>query len=179
AFVDPRQARALDRADVDERVVLSIVARDEAEAFHRVEELDRSGGLFAGQLALRTRALLLDRNHVADDLEIRRGDLAAPVDQVEGEFLPFGQAFEARPLDLADVDEHVLAAFVALDEAEALLRIEELDLALSGADDLRRHAASPGSPRSTTATEPTATAAEATVAVSASEAISTAEAVAT
>src|SRR4029079_9844730 len=45
AFVDPRQAGALHRADMDERVVLAVVARDEAEALHGVEELDRAGGL--------------------------------------------------------------------------------------------------------------------------------------
>jgi hypothetical protein len=39
------------------------------------------------------------------------------------------------------VDEYVLAAFVALDEAETLLDVEELDLALAGANDLRGHAA--------------------------------------
>jgi hypothetical protein len=40
------------------------------------------------------------------------------------------------------MDEHVLAAVVAHDEAEALLRVEEFDDALALADDLRGHSAS-------------------------------------
>jgi hypothetical protein len=39
------------------------------------------------------------------------------------------------------VDEHVLAAVVAHDKAEALLRVEEFDDAFAFADDLRGHSA--------------------------------------
>jgi hypothetical protein len=39
------------------------------------------------------------------------------------------------------MDEHVLAALIALDEAEALVSIEEFHLALASADDLGRHSA--------------------------------------
>jgi hypothetical protein len=39
------------------------------------------------------------------------------------------------------MDEHILPAIVALDEAEAFVCIEELHLALAGADDLHRHSA--------------------------------------
>jgi hypothetical protein len=39
------------------------------------------------------------------------------------------------------VDEHVFAAVFTLNEAEALLAVEELDDALAGANDLGRHAA--------------------------------------
>src|SRR5690606_23976676 len=106
AFVDARQAGALHRADVDEGVFLAVVARDEAEAFHAVEELDRSGRLLAGQLALRSGGLLLHRNDVADDLKIGRRNLAAAIDQIELQLLPFGESFQSRALDLADVDEH-------------------------------------------------------------------------
>jgi hypothetical protein len=60
---------------------------------------------------------------------------------------PFGEAFESRTLDLADVDEYVLTALVALDEAEALLRVEEFDLALAGADNLGRHSAATAAAR--------------------------------
>src|ERR1043166_3795974 len=42
ALVELAQPRALDGADVDERVGLAVVAGDEAEALHRVEELDRA-----------------------------------------------------------------------------------------------------------------------------------------
>src|SRR3546814_455943 len=54
ALVEVRHARALDGGDVNERIVLPIVALNEAEALHRVEELDRATGLFARKLALRT-----------------------------------------------------------------------------------------------------------------------------
>ena len=40
ALVEARHAGALHRADVDEGVGLSVVARDEAEALRRVEEFD-------------------------------------------------------------------------------------------------------------------------------------------
>jgi hypothetical protein len=40
------------------------------------------------------------------------------------------------------VDEHVLAALILLDEAEALVSVEELYLAFAGADNLGRHSAS-------------------------------------
>src|SRR3569623_2162463 len=150
ALAELAEARTLDRADMDEGIGFAIIARDETEALHRVEELHGAGGFFAGALTLRrsrasTRtcaaATLLDRNHIADDLQVRRGNLPAAIDQVEGEFLTLGQAFQPRPLHLADVDEHVLAAFVALNEAKAFLRIEELDLALAGAARLCGHPA--------------------------------------
>jgi len=37
--------------------------------------------------------------------------------------------------------ENIFAAFIALDKAEAFLRVEKLDLALARSDDLRRHSA--------------------------------------
>src|SRR3546814_1399373 len=51
ALVETRHAGALHRADVDEGVGLSVVARDEAEALRRVEEFDGARGAFTGQLA--------------------------------------------------------------------------------------------------------------------------------
>jgi hypothetical protein len=54
------------------------------------------------------------------------------------------------------VHEHIFAAVFTLDEAKALLAVEELDDALALANDLSRHTAA-----STTATGPTAGAAEA------------------
>src|SRR5262245_35978203 len=70
AFVEAAQPRTLDGADVDEGVGLPVVAGDEAEALHRVEELDRAAGLLAGQLALRRRLALGDGDDVADDHEV-------------------------------------------------------------------------------------------------------------
>src|SRR3546814_14674148 len=51
ALVETRHAGALHRADVDEGVGLSVVARDEAEALRSVEEFDGARGAFTGQLA--------------------------------------------------------------------------------------------------------------------------------
>src|SRR5690606_14413857 len=177
AFVDPGQARTLDRADMDERVFLAVVARDEAEALHRVEELDRARGLVTGQLALRPGRPLLHRNDVSDDLQVGGGNLASAIDQVELQLLPLGEAFKARALDLADMDEHVLTALVALDEAETLLRREELHLAPAGADDLRGH---PAAARRTAAiaAEASGTRAAEAAAAAARSAVRTAEAIA-
>ncbi|HWT30311.1 MAG TPA: hypothetical protein VN240_04710, partial [Propylenella sp.] len=158
ALADPRQAGTLNRADVHESIFLAIVAGNEAEALHRVEELHRSGGFLTGQLTLRAGGFLFDLDHIADDLEIRRRYLPAAVDEIERQLLPLGQALEPGPLNLADVDEHVLASFIALDEAEAFLRVEEFDLALAGPDHLRRH---PAAARRTAAAGATATATEA------------------
>jgi hypothetical protein len=124
---------------------------------------------------LRARVLLLDLDHVTDDLEVGGGNLAAPIDQVELQLLTFSETLETRTLDLANVDEHVLTALIALDEAEAFLGVEELDLALAGPDDLRRHAAAARAARGTVAaSEPAAIPAALAVAA---EAVAAAEAV--
>ena len=140
-LVEFAHPRTLDRTDVHERVGLAVVAGNEAEALHRVEELDRAGRLFAGQRTLRRFFALFDHDHVADRREIGGGNLAATIYQVEFELLALGEAFEARALDRADVDEHVLTAAFLLNEAEAFVRVEELDHALAGSDDLRGHSA--------------------------------------
>src|SRR5262245_42176797 len=62
--------------------------------------------------------------------EIRGCQLAALAHHVVGELLPLVQAAHSRALDCGNVNEHVLAAVVRLDEAESLLCIEELDCAL-------------------------------------------------
>src|SRR5205085_8592097 len=87
------------------------------------------------------RGALLDRKRIALDLEVGRGDAAATVHQGELERLAFRQTGEAGLLDRRDVDEDILAAIVADDEAEAFLAVEEFDDALGLADDLRGHAA--------------------------------------
>src|SRR5690606_27307197 len=119
----------------------TVVTRDEAEALHGVEELDRAHGLFAGQLARGRSRFFRHGQLLANDLQIRRRNLAAPVDQVEGEFLPFGQPVQPGTFHLADMDKHVFPAIIPLDEAEALAGIEEFYLALASADDLHGHAA--------------------------------------
>ena len=170
AFVQFPQARTFNRADVHERIRFAIITRDKAEALHRIEELDRASCLFASALTLRRLALLFDRDHVANHLQICRGNLSAAIDQVESKFLTFGQAFKTSAFDLADVNEDVFAATFLLDEAEALSSIEELHDAFAGADYLRRHSAA-------ATTSAAAWAAEA--ATTATAAIATAEAIAT
>jgi hypothetical protein len=162
---------------VHERIRLAVITRDEAEALHGVEELDGAGCLLARQLALRRRRLGRDSNHITDNLQIGRRDLAAAIDEVELKLLTFCQTFEARSLDRADVDEHVLTAVFALDKAKALLRVEELYDALAGTDNLGRHAAAAaGTAEAATATAAAAAAAAARAAEAATPAVTAAEA---
>jgi hypothetical protein len=170
---------------VDECIGLAVIALNEAEALHRVEELDRAGRLLASQLAataaasatraacrtLGARAAILDGQGLAFDLEVGRRNAAAAIDEGEAQRLTLGQAGQACLLDRADVHEHVLAAIVANDEAEALLSVEELYDAGAFTDDLGGHAAT----ATAAATEPAAAAATETTAAAA-EAATTAEA---
>jgi hypothetical protein len=142
-FIEGGHSSPLDRRDVDEGVRLAIVPADESEALHRVEELDRALGGFAGQLALRGRFTRLahDLERLALDLKIGCRNATAAIDQCKAQRLAVGQIGQARPLDRRDVDEYVLAAVVTDDEAETFLGIEELYDALALADDLGRHSA--------------------------------------
>ena len=97
-----------------------------------------------------------DRNDVADNLQILRGNLAAAIHEVEFQLLP-GEAFKAGTLDCADVNEDVFTAAFLLDEAEALLAVEELDRTLARANDLGGHAVETAAAAAVTAAE-TATA---------------------
>jgi hypothetical protein len=73
------------------------------------------------------------------------------------------------------MDEHVLAAVIANDEAETLLRVEELYDALAFADDLRGHSAATATAAATKAAAATAAAtAEATAPAAAVAAAATA-----
>jgi hypothetical protein len=137
---------------------LTIVARYEAKALHRIEEFDRAGSLLPGQLALRRGRLSSNRDNIADNLKIGCRHLAAAINQIELELLAFSQAFEARTLNSADMDKHVLAAVFALNEAETLLGIEELDDTLTSADNLGRHPAATAAAGSTGAAEAAAAA---------------------
>jgi hypothetical protein len=60
-------------------------------------------------------------------LDVVDGDFsgAAVFGGVEGDLLAFAQAADAGALERGGVDEHVLAAIVRLDEAEALLVVVE------------------------------------------------------
>jgi hypothetical protein len=186
AFVEARKTRALDGRDVDERIRLSIIALDEAEALHRVEELDRAAGFFAGQFATAeiaaaatfartitvTRgAAFLHGHGFAVDLEIGCRNLAATVHEREAERLTFGQAGEARLLDRRDVNEHILAAIIADDKAKALLPVEEFYNAGAFANDLCWHATTG---TAATAAKTTTAAAAETTAATAAESVATA-----
>jgi hypothetical protein len=164
AFVESRHSGAFDGRNVDEGVRLAVIALDEAESLHCVEELDGALRLFAGQLALRSALGALDGYRLAFDSKVRRRNPSAAIDQGEFQRLPVSEIGQARLLDGRDVDEHVLPAVIADDEAESLLGIEELHHALPFADDLGRHASTAAAE---TAAIAAATAAESAAAVTA------------
>ena len=56
-LIEVGHASAFDRRDMHECIRLPVVTLYEAKAFHCVEELDRAGCLFAGQLTLRSAAI--------------------------------------------------------------------------------------------------------------------------
>jgi hypothetical protein len=156
---------------VHERIRLSVVASDKAEALHRVEELDRASRLVTSQLAPRFFTLG-NGNDIAENNKVARRDLSAPINQLELELLPFGQTFETSAFDRTDVHEHIFAAIITLDKAEALLCVEKFDDALALANHLGRHSAASASAtasaRSAKAAT-SATAAESALAVAATE----------
>src|SRR3546814_10357165 len=73
----------------------------------------------------------LDRHRRALDLEVDRRHLAVALDEGEAERLTRSEPLQPGLFDRADVDEHVFAAIVARDEAEALRRVEEFHRALA------------------------------------------------
>jgi hypothetical protein len=165
-----------------ERIWLAIVANEETETLHGIEELDRSGRFLAGQLTLRRPARSRSRDDFTDNLEVLSGNLAAAIDEVEFELLPFCKSFEARAFDSTDMDENVLAAALLLDETEAFLAVEEFDGSLAGPDHLRGHAvetaAATAAARTTTAAAARPAAETATTAAAIAESITTAAAAA-
>jgi predicted tellurium resistance membrane protein TerC len=199
AFVERGHAATLDSRDVHERIGLAVVALNEAEALHRVEELDRPGCLLAGQLTLRRatrsgatratrssvtlarRAAVGDGHRLAVDLEVGRRDAAAAIDEGEAERLALCETGQAGLLDGRDVHEHILAAIVANDEAEALLAVEEFYDASAFTDNLGGHATATAACATTAEAAATAAAETAAAAAAAAEAIAaaTAEAIAT
>src|SRR5206468_12965811 len=84
-------------------------------------------------------AAALDRHRLAFHPEVRRRNAPAAIDERKFERLSVGEVRETRLLDRRDVDKHVLAAVIANDEAESLLRIEKFDDAFAFANDLGRH----------------------------------------
>ncbi len=178
ALVDACKARTFDSADVDEGIRLAVIARDKAKALHAVEELDSADRLVACKLAMRGLALGGHGDHVTHDLKVRSAHLPAAIDEIEGKLLPFGKAFEARTLNRADVNEHILTAVFTLDEAEALVGVEEFHDALAGTHDLRRHAATAATCTASAAATKAATAAAARTATETTAAVASTEATA-
>jgi len=175
AFVERWHSGALDGRDMDEGVGLAVIALNEAEALHRVEELDRAAGLFARQLTLRptgtaasstATTAALDSHRLTLDSKIGRRNPSAAVDERELERLAVCKVGQSRLLDGRDVNEHILAAIIANDEAKALLRVEELDDALALANYLRGHSATAAAAAPET-TAASAAAAEATASTAA------------
>jgi len=113
-------------------------------------------------------AAALDRHRLAFDSKVGRRDAAAAIDERELERLPVCEISQAGLLDRGNVDEHVLAAIIADDEAKALLGIEKLDDALAFANDLRRHSATTAATKA--AASAAAAAAETTAAAATTEA---------
>lgn len=180
AFVQARKAGPLNRADMHERIGLTIITGDEAEALHAVEELDSAGRAVTGQLTLRCFTLG-DCDNFSNHLQIARRNLAAAIHQSEFQLLTFGKGLKARALYGADVNEYVFAAFIALNEAEALGCVEEFYSALGLSDNLRRHSAATAAAASAATAEAitTAAAAEAIAASAAATEAITASAAAT
>jgi hypothetical protein len=191
ALIQIGHAGTFDSRDMHEGIRLAVIALNEAEALHRVEELDRTRSLFAGELtrrraatggataftgfAITRRAAIFDGHRLAIDLQVRRRNAATAIDEREFQRLSFGKAGETGLFDCGDVNENVLTAIIANDEAEALLAVEEFDDALAFADHLGRHAAAGTAASATTTATETAAAAS----TAAAEAITAAEAAAT
>jgi hypothetical protein len=84
---------------VNECVGLAVIALDEAETLHRIEEFYRALGLLASQLALRAALGAFHRHRFALDPEVGGRNAAPAVDQGELERLPVGKIGEPGLLD--------------------------------------------------------------------------------
>ena len=116
--------------------------------------------------AIFTRSALAHRNDFAFKLELGCRHATAAIHHGEGHILTIAQAAQASLLNGRDMHEDIGRAIFRADKAEALLTVEEFDLALAFADNLRGHL------RTSAAT----TAAEATAATAPAEPVSAAAA---
>jgi hypothetical protein len=187
AFVKRRHAGAFDGRNVDKRIGLSIIALDEAEAFHRVEEFDSAARFFARQCPLRCatetaapvargitvarRAAVRDGHRFAINLEVRCRHFATAIHEREAKRLPFGKARQAGLLDRRDMHEHIFAAVITDNKAEALLPIEKFNDARAFANDLCGHATTGTATTTTTTAAAEATAAAAKTTTAAAESV--------
>jgi hypothetical protein len=73
------------------------------------------------------KAAWFERGWSVDAQPVSRRLAGSPIcDDVEFELLPLVEGAQAGTLDRADVNEHILAAVIRLNEAEALLAVEPL-----------------------------------------------------
>lgn len=187
-------ARTLKRGNVNEHIFTAIIALDETESLHVVEELHRAIGTFAGRFAhrsaiktttltatlettavtaiatvktraLRTGCALGNRHRFTVNHKIGRRHLAATINQRKFQWLTLGQTGEASLFDSTDMNEHIVGTVINLDEAEALLIVEEFNDTLAVSNDLSRHC---GATRSATTEAATTAAAAARAAETAS-----------
>jgi hypothetical protein len=186
AFVKASHAGAFDRRNVDERIRLSVIALDEAEPLHCVEEFDGPARLFAGQCPLGratetaaafargitiTRGTTVGHGHrLAIDLEIGRRNFAAAIHEREAEWLTLCESGQAGLLDGRNMHEHIFAAIVTNDKAKSFLSVEEFYNARAFANDLRGHATT-GTAATTAAKTAAATAAAETTTATATESV--------
>jgi hypothetical protein len=206
ALIQRGHASAFYGRDVDECIRLSVVALNEAEALHCVEELDRAAGFFTGQLALRCvtatkaatsttargrsciaiawRAAIGNSHRLAINLKIGCRDASATIDEGEAQRLTFRKTGETGLLDCRDVNENVFGTIIANDKAETFLPVEEFYNASAFTNDLCRHSAAstaagePAAAAAATAAEPVAAASETAAVAAAAAAFIAAEAVA-
>ena len=153
ALFQPAHTGAFHSRNMDKCIGLPIITLNEAKAFGAVEEFHCAGGLFSSQFPARrtaTAAIVtggsaagLKIYKIAFDLNVRSGNLSAPVNQRKAQCLSFREAFKSRAFDLANMDKDVFAAAILDDEAEPLLYVEEFNRPGAFADNLVRHAATP------------------------------------
>jgi hypothetical protein len=177
AFVQSAETGAFNGADVHKGIGLTIIALNEAKALHRVEKLHRTTGAFAGKLTLGAaitaakaacagftrfaRAAVDNGEGFTVDLQVSRRNLASTIHQREAERLTFSKTGQARLLNGTDVNEHIFAAIITHNKAEALLSVEKLYNASAFANDLGRHSAATAAAATETAAAAAITAAEA------------------
>src|SRR5579872_3778061 len=131
AIIQALQPSRLHGRDVHEYILAAILRHDETITLGGIEPLHGSNGhcchsFRCASPVARERGCDCNAARLCE-LEVGRGRLAALHCYLVADLLAFIQAAEPSRLHCCDVDEHVLAAFLRHDEAEALGRVEPLD----------------------------------------------------
>ena len=140
ALFQPAHPGSFDCRNMHKCIWLTIIPLDESEAFHAVEELDRSAGFFSGQFPLRGGTAIDDFDQFALNLNIGSGNLATSVHKRKAQSLAFGQPLEPSPFNLADMHKDIVTTRILDDESEAFLSIEKLNFSRAFANHLIWHA---------------------------------------